>query len=59
MIFGLAGDEPVELVESKGMDVVEHLKHKELVKRYVPTHFDGRPIGWLNDFGGFVLAGII
>ena len=57
VVFGLTGEEPEELVASKKLFMLDHLKRDELVDRYVAKHCDGRPVGHIGDFGGFVLAG--
>ena len=44
--------------ENGDLKVLDHLRHEELIKRYLPTHYDGRPIGFLGDFGGLLLIGI-
>jgi O-methyltransferase involved in polyketide biosynthesis len=62
-LFGMTGNEPEELVaecssESKcDMKILDHLKYEEIISRYLAKHSDGRPIGYLDDFGGFVLVG--
>ena len=50
-------DDLSDLVTGAQLRLLEHLKKDELVDRYLPTHADGRPIGYLDDFGGFALAG--
>jgi len=57
LIFGLTGHEPEELVASRNLFMLDHLKVEELVDRYVAKHCDGRAFGHIGDFGGFVLAG--
>jgi len=37
--------------------ILDHLKADELVQRYCAKHSDGRCIGFLEDFGGFLLIG--
>lgn len=62
-LFGMTGNEPAELIaecaEKAGCEltILDHLKHEELIRRYLAKHCDGRPIGFLDDFGGFVLVG--
>jgi len=62
-LFGMAGEEPEDFIEecARGAEceltVWDHLKYKEIIKRYIPKHCDGRPIGYLDDFGGFLLVG--
>lgn len=67
-IFGMTSTEMEQLIEkcnkksansdsSHQLMVLDHLEHTELARRYLATHYDGRPIGYLADFGGFVLAG--
>ena len=47
-----------ELVESCGLNVVEHLHNrKELESRYVPKQTEGKRVGILGKYGGFVMAG--
>jgi methyltransferase (TIGR00027 family) len=64
-LFGMTGNEPEELIaecaEKVGCElaILDHLKHKELIRRYLAKHCDGRPIGFLDDFGGFVLVDIV
>lgn len=36
---------------------LDHLQSEELIKRYCAKHQDGRSIGFLEDFGGFLLIG--
>ena len=54
--FGMAPAEAGPLVEGQGLQVAEHVQHAELAARYLPKHADGRPTGYLDDFGGFLLA---
>jgi len=62
-LFGMTGDEPEELIAECASDckrdetILEHLKYKEVIRRYLAKHCDGRPIGFLDDFGGFILVG--
>lgn len=37
--------------------VLDHLKYQEQIKRYIAKHYGRRPIGYLEDFGGFLLVG--
>lgn len=37
--------------------VLDHLRHNELIHRYLPKHYDGHPYGHLGDFGGLLLIG--
>lgn len=61
-LFGMTGSEPEDLIDECASDakcemtILDHLKYVELIKRYLPKHCDGRPIGFLDDFGGFVLV---
>jgi methyltransferase (TIGR00027 family) len=65
--FGLANDEIDDLVKECNnksdkrnlheLKIVDHLKTDELIRRYCAKHFDGRSIGFLEDFGGFLLIG--
>lgn len=60
--FGLEDTEIDELVEecsmkAKRLQILDHLKAPELIQRYCAKHFDGRSIGFLEDFGGFLLIG--
>ena len=58
----MTGNEPDELIEECADDckckmiVLDHLKYKEVIRRYLAKHSDGRPIGFLDDFGGFMLV---
>jgi methyltransferase (TIGR00027 family) len=57
--FAMKGDEPEELVHSCGLVVLEHLKDEnEMARRYLPEKGNGRPVGILGNYGGFVLAGV-
>ena len=56
-LFALNDKEPEELVESEQLYMLDHLRFKELLDRYVPKHYDGRPLGYNGDWGGLVLAG--
>ena len=62
-LFGMMGKEPEQLVDECAkdakcdMNILDHLKYQEVIKRYLAKHCDGRPIGFLGDFGGFVLVG--
>jgi methyltransferase (TIGR00027 family) len=62
--FGLEDAEIDGLVKecnTKGnkLHILDHLKAGELIQRYCAKHFDGRSIGFLEDFGGFLLIGSI
>lgn len=58
--FAMTNDEPEELVQSCGLELLEHLKdEKELATRYLPKHYDGRPMGILGRYGGFVVAAAV
>jgi methyltransferase (TIGR00027 family) len=57
--FAMQADEPEELVQSCGLVVLEHLKDEdEMARRYLPDKGNGKPVGILGDYGGFVLAGV-
>ena len=56
-LFGLNDREPEESVASEQLNMLDHLRYKELLDRYVPKHYNGRPLGYLGDWGGLVLAG--
>ena len=62
-LFGMTGNESEELIAecAKGskcsLTIWDHIKYKEVIERYLPKHCDGRPIGYLDDFGGFLLVG--
>jgi methyltransferase (TIGR00027 family) len=64
-LFGMTGDEPQELISdcaneaSCRMLILDHVKYIEIIKRYLTKHCDGRPIGFLDDFGGFVLVSML
>lgn len=56
--FGLHGKEGDDLIEkTDGLSMLEHKKRDDLVEMYLPKHYDSRPVGFLGDFGGFILAG--
>ena len=57
LLFGLSKNEAEELIASEQLYMLDHLRFEELVERYVPKHYDGRPLGYVGDFGGLVLAG--
>jgi O-methyltransferase involved in polyketide biosynthesis len=62
--FGLEDAEIDGLVKecnTKGnkLQILDHLKAEELIQRYCAKHYDGRSIGFLEDFGGFLLIGSI
>jgi len=55
--FAMSGSEPEELVHSCDLQLLEHLSDKdELSRRYLPVRFKDKPVGFLGDYGGFVLA---
>ena len=55
--FAMSGSEPEELVQSCDLQLLEHLSDKdELSRRYLPMRFKDNPVGFLGDYGGFVLA---
>ena len=57
--FAMSGRraEAEELVQSCGLQLLEHLNDsEELARRYLPTHPSGKPVGFLGDYGGFVVA---
>ena len=58
-LFGMTGNEPEELAEDcGGLEVWDHLHKEEIVQRYLAKHYDGRPVGYLeDDFGGLILLG--
>ena len=39
-LFGLNDGEPEVLVESEQLHMLDHLRYKELLDRYVPKHYD-------------------
>jgi len=55
--FGLSKEELAPFVEAQGLAVLDHLGHRELLKRYMPQHTSGTPAGYCGDFGAFALAG--
>jgi len=57
--FGMHGDEPEELIKNigKGLSLLEHVERDWVVSCYLPKHYDNRPVGFLGNFGGFVIAG--
>jgi methyltransferase (TIGR00027 family) len=57
-LFGMTGEEPEQLIAECNLTVWDHLKYDVVIERYLPKRADGRPIGYLDDFGGFLLAGI-
>lgn len=63
-LFGMTGNEPEELITEcardarRDMTILDHVKYKEVIRRYLAKHCDGRPIGFLDDFGGLLLVGV-
>lgn len=51
-----AVDERNNLVHQE-LTILDHLKADELIRRHCAKHFDGRNIGFLEDFGGFLCIG--
>ncbi len=56
-LFGLKEGEQEAFVAAQGLEVLEHLRHEELLRRYMPKHADGSSLGVAANFGGFMLAG--
>jgi len=57
--FGMHGDEPEKLIKNvgKGLSLFEHVERDWVVSCYLPKHYDNRPVGFLGNFGGFIIAG--
>ncbi len=56
-LFGLKEGEQEGFVAAQGLEVLDHLRHEELLRRYMPRRADGSSMGVIADFGGFLLAG--
>merc|ERR1712150_114342 len=57
LMFSADEEEIERLVQLFDMKVLEQLKYKEIKGRYCSKYYDGSSLGYLEDFGGFVLAG--
>ena len=56
-LFGLKAGEERAWVEAQGLTVLDELRHRELLERYMPEDSRGRTLGACGDFGCFLLAG--
>ena len=56
-LFGLKEGEQEAFVAAQGLEVLDHLRHEELLRRYMPRRADGSSMGVAAEFGGFLLAG--
>lgn len=65
-LFGMKGSEPEEIIERINetspslikLKILDHVNGTEATKRYLPKHSsDGRSIGLLGNFGGYMVVG--
>ena len=56
-LFGLEPEEYLAFVGDRGLAVLEHLQALTLRERYLPKRATSECAGFLEDFGGFVVAG--
>lgn len=56
-VFAIHSDDELEeLLGENGLRLSDHVKHKEAAERYLPVHCSGQSFGFLEDFGGLVVA---
>ena len=60
--FSMAAHEPLELLESCDLQLVEHWSfaraqdNNNIARRYFPMRTQEQPVGYIGNYGGFVLA---